>query len=68
MQFHYSTGSRVTVDGINCVVIVTDTNGQPVTVKADPTNTIFEINGNHKISPIIQPPIELPKPKNKDGQ
>ena len=47
-----STGSRITIDGVNGTAIVTDWDGNPVMVKYDRSDKIFNVDG-HTIEPII---------------
>ena len=48
-----STGSRITINGINGTAIVTDWNGNPVMVKYDKSEIVFNVKENHVIKPIV---------------
>lgn len=50
----YSTGSRISFNNKNCTVVITDQHGNPLIVKSDTTDKLFDVKENDVVSPIIQ--------------
>jgi hypothetical protein len=50
----YSTGSRISVNDVNCTVVITDWKGNPITVKRDSNDKMFDVKPGDKLVPIVQ--------------